>query len=215
MKGFRMTVAAGLAAAIALGSQAARADEQSGVSVGVRTGYGIPVGAAKSGLSLGDYAGGMIPFWFDLGYRLDPHWYVGVYFQFGLTFPPNHSCPQASCDGSDLRGGINVTYNFMPSQKVDPWLGIGTSYEVNRVYVEDESQTETSQIYHGFDYLNIEGGIDLRFVKHLPFGPFFDFSLGQYSYERLNNDNAMSSDIPTTSKMHEWLDLGLRARFDM
>jgi hypothetical protein len=216
MKGFRMTVAAGLAAAIALGSQSAHADEQSGVSVGVRTGYGIPMGAARSGLSLGNFSGGEIPFWFDLGYRINPHLYIGAFFQFGLTFPPTHLCGTgASCDGSLLRGGIDATWNFMPDQKVDPWLGIGTSYEANRVYYEDLSQSETSTIYHGFDYLDIQGGVDLRFVRQLPFGPYFDFSLGQYSYERYIDDNANHSDVPMTSKMHEWLQLGVRGRFDM
>ncbi len=216
MKGFRMTVAAGIAAAIALGSQTARADEQSGFSLGLRTGYAIPMGAARSGLSLGNLDGGMIPFWLDFGYRFNPNFYLGVYFQYGLTDPPTHSCGSGvTCDGNDLRGGIDVTYNFLPARTVDPWLGLGISYEATRVFQTDLSNTETSQIFHGFNYVDVQGGLDLRFLRRLPFGPFFDLSFGQYSKQSYVDANANSTDVPMQSKLHEWLTLGIRGRFDL
>jgi hypothetical protein len=216
MNGFRMTVAAGVAAAIALGSHAARADEQSGFSLGLRTGYSIAMGSAVSGVSNSDLNGGMMPFWLDAGYRFNPNLYVGGFFQYGLTSPPNHGCgPASSCDGSDLRGGIDATWSFMPSQTADPWLGLGIGYETARVYVSDLSNTETSYIYHGFQYLDIQGGLDLRVVKQLPFGPFFDLSFGQYSKESHTDANGNSSDVPMQSTLHEWLTLGIRGRFDL
>ena len=35
----------------------------------------------------------MLPVWLDLGYRLNPSWYVGGYFQWGAAFVNGDLCP--------------------------------------------------------------------------------------------------------------------------
>ena len=215
MKGLRITLAAGVAAAMALACMPAQADEQSGFALGVRTGYGIPIGAAASGTSLGNLEGGMVPLWFDLGYRFSPSLYLGGFFQYGITFPPVHNCPNASCNGNDLRGGIDIQYHLMPAQTVDPWVGLGVGYETARVFNDSAVAVETSQIYRGPQFFDLQLGADVRASKVVPFGPFLDFSLGRFSNESFKNGNGDSSNTPMTSEMHEWLTLGVRGQFNL
>ena len=47
------------------------------------------------------YASGIIPIWVDAGYRIDPHWYVGGYFQF--AFMSNDMSTSASARSQALR----------------------------------------------------------------------------------------------------------------
>ncbi len=216
MNGLRITLAAGVAAAMALASMPAKADTESGFALGVRTGYSVPMGSAKSGLTLASLDGGMIPFWLDVGYRFSPNLYVGGFFQYGLTFPPTHSCPPGgSCNGNDLKGGIDFQYHFMPHTKFDPWAGLGIGYESTRVFNESASFDETSTIYHGLQFVDIQLGADIRASERVPFGPFIDLSIGQFSKESLRDQNAVSSDVPMTSTMHEWLTLGVRGQFNL
>jgi outer membrane protein len=216
MNGLRITLAAGVAAAMALVCMPAQADEQSGFALGVRTGYGVPMGSAKSGTTLASLDGGMIPFWLDLGYRFSPNFYLGGFFQYGLTFPPTHLCPAGgSCDGYDLKGGIDFQYHFMPSHTFDPWAGLGVGYEVSRVFETSASFDESSAIYHGLQFLDVQLGADLHCSKLVPFGPFIDLSFGQFSKETLKDATGTSSDIPMSSTMHEWLTLGVRGQFNL
>ena len=97
MNVLRKTLGVGVAAAIAFAALPASADENQGLAVGVRTGAGFAMGKAYTAgnggdVSLATFAGGQWPFWFDLGYRFNPNWYVGAWYQFGITHPPNATC---------------------------------------------------------------------------------------------------------------------------
>jgi hypothetical protein len=223
MNGIRFTLAAGAAAAIALASFSAHADEQRGLAVGVRTGVGLPLGTAYStpDTSLATFTGAMLPFWFDLGYRIDPNWYVGAWYQFGVTRPSGSYCTAgsgtsgSSCDGSDQRFGLNAHYHIMPTQTVDPWVGLGIGYETTRVNFELPSATEVSNVASGFQFLDLQLGADLRFAEKIPFGPWLDFSLGKYSSYSRRDFNANSVSVDGGGGMHEWLTLGIRGQFNL
>jgi hypothetical protein len=215
-----MTLGAGVALAIACASLPAHADEEQGLAVGFRTGVGFAMGKAYSlqgagDTSLASFEGGQWPFWFDLGWRFNPNWYAGIWYQFGMTHPPNATCQ--SCDGNDQRFGIQAHYHIMPTQLVDPWVGLGIGYEVARLNQGNSaSQGETSVIAHGFQYLDLQLGADLRFSKVVPFGPYLDFSLGGYSGASVKDVNGNSADVPGFSGgTHEWLELGVRAQFNL
>jgi hypothetical protein len=219
MNGLRITLAAGAAAAMALLCTPAHADEQSGIAAGFRTGYAIPFGAAKSGTSLGTLEGGKIPFVFDLGYRFSPHFYLGGFFEYGIVFTPVHTCggtpgQAESCEGSDLRGGIDFQYHFSPDHLTDPWVGLGIGYEAARTRYELQGE-ETSNIFYGFEYIDLQAGLDLHVSKTVPFGPFVDLSFGEFSHESYRDPAGDSQDVPMQSKLHEWLTLGMRAQFNL
>src|SRR6185295_19688108 len=81
-----------------------------GVSVGLRTAWGLPMGSREKGDAMGANFGGMIvPVWLDGGYRLSEAVYLGGYFQWGVPSVSDEICPKnLSCSASDVRAGLNV-----------------------------------------------------------------------------------------------------------
>src|SRR5262249_55000727 len=102
------------------------ASEEHGLQFGVRSGYAIPLGSAygpiagqPSTTDFKDEIKGMIPIWADVGYRFNPNWYLGGFFQFGFGLVPSNSeCSLAgvSCSENDLRFGLNLHYHFLPEE---------------------------------------------------------------------------------------------------
>jgi hypothetical protein len=220
MNGLRITLAAGVAAALACTSLSARADEERGLSAGVRVGYGAPIGNAYTGKSLGDLQGGANPWWFDLGYRFNPHFYLGAFYQFAMTYPPNHTCGTSpsgvaqSCDGNYQKFGIDAMYHILPKSLVDPWVGLGIGYEITRINYESNPGNETNYVARGWQYVDIQAGLDLLLSKRIPFGPFVDLSFSQYAYAHTGDQNGNTTDVFIPSTVHEWLTVGLRGMFN-
>src|SRR5215467_9198490 len=106
---------------------------QQGPTFGLRVGYGVPFGSAN-GSSLRDVASGMTPIWFDAGYRISPHWYVGADLIYAIAFisPNSQLCsdPTLTCHGHQWRFGLDAVYHLLPASKFDPWGGFGAGYEV-------------------------------------------------------------------------------------
>jgi hypothetical protein len=128
------------------------------VELGVRTGYGIPIGRyldadpgttnddanqAGASLEINSDAAGQIPIWFDLGARIGQV-YVGGYIAYGIVvYSSEHAddCERidefaqgrggsATCTFHGLRLGANAHYHFgAPGASIDPWLGGGFGYE--------------------------------------------------------------------------------------
>src|SRR4051812_6830527 len=77
------------AAALAFGcvfSPVARAQD-TGFEAGLRVEYGIPLGdATGAGRPLSDGISGQIPLAIDLGYRVIPNLFIGLYAQYGFGF---------------------------------------------------------------------------------------------------------------------------------
>ncbi len=199
----------------------ALAAEGSGIDLGLRLGYGIPLGSAAENEKLNDLVSGQVPIWVDAGYRFAPNIMAGLYFQYGFAFLPDSSCPSpASCSASDIRFGIQGQYRFMPRESVDPWLGLGIGYEWLD-YSVSAGGFDASAGVHGWEFLHLQGGADFKVADGFGIGPFLDFSLGQYSSGSvttsalpvLGQPVSGSGDIQNKA-LHEWLTLGVRAVFD-
>jgi len=198
--------------------------------IGVRVGYGVPLGTAFSvrdattgilqDAKLSDEIKGMIPLSIDIGYRFDPNWYLGGFFQYGIGFIPNNSgCSNGiSCSTSDLRFGLTVRYHFLPSQMFDPWFGIGAGYEILH---ESASGTlfgvpfDVSGSVSGFEFGHAQAGVDIALSSMFSIGPFAEFTIGQYSSSSgsasAGGQQASSSTSIDNKTLHEWLIFGLRA----
>jgi hypothetical protein len=198
---------------------ASHADE-TGVEIGVRSGYAIALGKVADG-DFNDFMTGHVPLWFDLGYRLTPNVMIGGYFVYGFGFKGD--AIDAVCDAvtldctvKDVRVGAQVHYHFMPWQSADPWLGAGIGYEW-ATFSASAANMDGSLTYHGFEFLNLQGGLDLlpSDESNLGLGPFISFSIA-------SAPNA-SCDIPggfsevcsgdIESSLHHWLTLGVRGTF--
>ncbi len=192
--------------------------EGNGIEFGVRVGYGVPFGTSDDSQKMSDAIKGMIPFWADVGYRIDPNWYLGGFFQFGLGLVPSSlgcSAQGVSCSEYDLRFGVNVHYHFLPAQTLDPWVGIGAGYEILHLSASSQGGSATVST-NGFEFGNVQLGLDYKISPAFGVGPFVTFTIAQFSdaSASLNGQDVPGGGI-TNKAIHEWLIFGLRGVFDL
>jgi len=204
------------------GPSGSEQSELSGIELGVRVGYGlplgtaygIPVGAVVQNAKWSDLISGMIPFWADVGYRIDPNWYVGGFFQFGLGFVPSSFCQGASCSSNDLRFGLDVHYHFLPGGTLDPWVGLGAGYEIWNLSVSSGGISGSAST-NGWEFGNAQLGLDFKFSPEVGVGPFVTFSVAQFANASASVQALSLSQSITNKTIHEWLIFGLRGVFDL
>lgn len=218
-----------LVAAVVTTGSAARADATpTGIELGLRSGYALPLGNAAGGTgdnSLSNIYNGVIPIWIDAGYRLNPNIMIGAYFQYGIGLlntskaslggGTNGGCNASgvSCSGSDMMFGVQAHYHLMPDATFDPWAGIGVGYEIGNVSAS-AGNVSGSVSYSGFQFVNVQVGGDYKAMPNLGIGPFVMFSLGQYSSCSFGGSISGNCSIPNQA-MHEWLTLGVRGAYDI
>lgn len=206
----------------------------SGFAVGTRLGFGLPFGKLGSGEDAGeaspalsDLVSGGFPAQLDVGYFMDSRLYVGGFFQYGLMMF-GQECPDiADCSASQLRFGLNAAYSFTPEGKLSPWMGLGIGYEMLNSNVSSTIEGITfkvGQSLRGFEFANLQGGVDFRIGKSLWVGPYANFTVGQYSNLSLDlgelggiggepgEEEALSGEIPNKA-FHFWLMGGVRVLF--
>jgi hypothetical protein len=205
-----------LATAFAAGM--ARADGPTGVELGMRTGDELPFGSS-TGLAndaLGNTTTSFIPIWVDVGYRFEEHFAVGGYFRHGS----GHSyqwgtgwsdCQFAAspCNATDTLIGVQVHYHFFPDRLIDPWAGFGAGYEFLDYNTEGGGSHDFS--LEGYDFFNLQAGVDFKPIPSLGLGPFVALTVGQFS------PGATTTFSPNVTKtaLHEWLALGIRITYDI
>jgi len=238
---FRQLAALYLGLGVVCASSTALAQGDSGLALGLRVGYAIPMGKAgaipsqtgatntsKDGLS--DTITGMVPLWFDVGYRLNPSLYLGAFFQYGFAFVKEdngNGCGQGfSCSAHDISFGANLHYHILPDATFDPWVGAGFGYEFLTASSSGSAslgaQTLTfdgSTTLKGFQFLVLEAGGDFKATPALAVGPFVNFALGKYTtYSSSVTVNTTSQDRSgdvQDSGLHEWLTFGLRGQYNL
>ncbi|MEI9936524.1 MAG: hypothetical protein WDO69_04795 [Pseudomonadota bacterium] len=179
------------------------------IRLGLRLGYGLPLGSVADGSKMSDGLSGQIPIWIDAGYMVTPNVLVGLYGQYGFALTKN--CPTGDdCSAHDIRFGIQAQYHLMPAESVDPWLGLGFGYEILGVSQTTQGFTVSGDV-KGFEFVNLQGGADFKVADAVAVGPFVSFSLGQYSTA---SQGDVSADIQNTA-LHEWLTLGVKGTFGL
>lgn len=182
----------------------------SGIRVAVRSGAAVPVGRAFAGSrALSSSVTGYLPLRLDLGYRIDPHVYIGVAGQYAVIVP--NDCPGDSrCSGSNSRVGAMVAYHLLPTRLIDPWVGAGVGFEMF-----DVSRASGGRAVHfsarGAELLDVELGADVRVTRALRLGPVLSTSLARFTAISVNE--APSSEFDTS--LHAWIMVGLRGALDL
>lgn len=207
-----------VAALFAAGVAQAQAPAASGISLGVRAGYGIPMGDLDSGESMTDFvASGQIPLQLDAMYRFTRNWSVGLYFQYGFSFVPDTMCPSGfglSCSASDVRLGAQLHYRFDSTGFV-PWVGFGIGYEWFSATLSGPGGSGDYS-FDGLEYLNLQLGGDWLLSPNFRLGPYVQFTIAQYDNAEINmlGTPLFSGSIPNKA-VHEWLQFGVKGTFDL
>lgn len=203
-----------LAAVVLASGSALAAEDQGGLELGARLGYGIPMGDAVKDSKLSDAYSGQIPIQIDVGYRINPNIYAGAYFMYGIGLMNSDKCKD--CSGSDMRFGVQAQYHIMPAETFDPWIGLGVGYEIAS---SKSSVTVLGQTFDGkfstkgMEFVNISVGGDYKLSPNLAIGPFATFAIGQYSSTSSDLNGKTSDDDITDKALHQWLLLGVRGSF--
>ena len=151
------------------------------IKIGLRLGYGIPMGESVKDADLNKSYSGKIPIWLDLGYMVTPNIMVGLYAQYALAMIADDACPSgADCSGSVMRFGIQGQYHLSPAESLDPWFGLGIGYEISSSTIS-AGGAEVSGGASGLEFANIQAGANFKVADAIGVGPFLSFSLGQYS----------------------------------
>jgi hypothetical protein len=187
--------------------------ERTGFQAGIRTGYSLPMGELRAGRELSSLASGQLPVIVDVGVKLVPSLFLGVYLGLGfggVAGAAKNSCAvaNAECEVAGFHLGIEAQYHFLPAGSVNPWLGYGLGYESSSA-ARRVAGTTTTMTLSGVEFARLMAGVDFRLTRVLGAGPFVDLSMASYN-TYTNGSTAM--DFSDTST-HQWLTLGARFVF--
>ncbi|MEI6224024.1 MAG: hypothetical protein WCS72_04685 [Deltaproteobacteria bacterium] len=211
--GSAVVVAAALVFAAPAGAQ---------VALDLKVGYAIPTGDLMA-FGGSDYYGpmkytwsGAVPIEVAGRYRFSPSFSAGVYYQYAPAFIATRFCASGmTCSGYDMRVGVEAVYAFLPERAWNPWVSVGTGWEWTHFSVA--TADASSQVtYSGWEYFNVQAGLDWNLSKTFAFGPYVGFFGGSYSTLTGNSTGpgaggAVSGSIPSGYRaFHGWLQFGLK-----
>jgi hypothetical protein len=220
-----------LVAAILGVSAPARAETR--FEFGARLGVGVPLGkASEDGAEMSEIVSTQFPLWVDLGIRAERVMF-GAYFQYGLGLLGSDfddTCEEAEenaeaadrdidvdCQIRDIRLGLQLQYHFGQPRKPDPWIGIGAGYEWLTFGISGEDEDEDISVdvdARGFEFLNLQGGIDFPLGDAVGLGPFVAFTVARYDTATIDcsgdcGDIEDDSEEIDDKALHHWLMLGV------
>ena len=206
-----------------------------GLQMGVRTGYGGGTGIVYHGLSVKDASSGTIPIQLDFGARILPQLYAGLYGSWGEIFTKNNpvECPGTlDCKTQQWRFGVELDFHYIPTSKIDPYIGLGSGYEILHTtiaggipiptaYGPIPGTTNTSIIDRGGEFVNLTFGFDARLSRVVGLGPFISGSLSEYGVHTgtetvsiAGRQVASMPPAPVTHGLHELYFAGIRGTFN-
>jgi hypothetical protein len=190
--------------------------------VGVRVGYGKPLGNLAASQPLGNYYSGAIPITVDGWLRMRAGLALGVYggLAVGIQGKALDNCD--GCSLFDWRAGVQAGWHANSFGAVDPWVGLGLGFEATSVSQDFNTgyydYTLTSS-YSAFPELTASAGVDFG-NEQFAFGPFVSLSYATYSKANVHAEcNGVdcgtyddTGDVAKTSS-HGWLMIGLRSAY--
>ena len=197
---------------------------KTGAQAGFRTGFALGLGKFSGlGENLSDNSRGYVPLWLDVGYRVHPNVYFGLYGQFGfMLLRQGGICEgeQTRCSGQDYRVGAALHYHFMPDSPVDLWFGLGAGYEWyrNSVKYAESGLPNRSVTYKGPEWVNAIIALDIKDSRQGGVGPYVGASFGQFTGTKLTGtvvDGEVKdvSEAIATTEPHQWIMFGIQGSY--
>jgi len=175
---------------------------------GARLGYAMAGGQAASGSNMSDGLKSQIPIQVEGGYRLLSKLAVGGYFSYGPG-QVGSVCEGTSCSASVMRLGAEAAWQFDRWLTLLPWAGLGIGYEWANYQAKSGSDT-LKLTYRGFEYLDLQGGLEYPLREGVSVGPFASFALARYTNLDVKSPLGNSTGSIPSQATHSWLTLGVR-----
>ena len=124
----------------------------------------------------------------EAGYHLSARWSVGPYAEVGFidSVVQRHEGPETFL-GHHYRLGAQVLLQGLPKGLIDPWLGGGIGYASLGVDVHSTIASASSVVTadyretaRGFEWLHLQGGVNLNLAPALALGAFARLSIVDY-----------------------------------
>jgi hypothetical protein len=199
--------------------QAGRGNARPLFALDVKVAYAVPVGNVWGSSTWDDFGyhpawamsdawTGAVPLSVAGRYRFTPGLSAGVYFQWGPAFVTSPGFNAiAGTSGFDMRVGIEAVYGFMPEASWNPWVSLGTGWEWTQYSGQGASVTMS-----GWEFLNVQVGVDFRLSPTFAIGPYLGFLGGNYTtITATGTAQGWGGAIPSGGRsFHGWLQFGLK-----
>ncbi|MCP3102853.1 hypothetical protein LZ198_28645 [Myxococcus sp. K15C18031901] len=211
-----------------------------GVNIGLGAGYVYKHGTSRTtgapeNLKITDAADVSIPLLVELGYRINPRFYVGVWGTWEKVFTKTNdiSCPENfDCNNSQWRFGPEGRFHFLPTSRFDPWVGLAVGLEILKSHVKGDTQValpngataparfDSSVTDRGPTFARLSIGGDYRLARFFAVGPMLTASIGSYTVRTGDQTLTIDGIPPQTSQVsavkdgfHGLFTLGVRGVF--
>jgi hypothetical protein len=103
-------------------------------------------------------------------------------------------------------------YEFRPAEALNPWFLVGTGWEWTNFTSSGGGAT-----MNGWEYLNLQGGLDFKAAPAFEIGPYVGFQAGTYSNIAATGTwLGWGGSIPAGSRaFHGWLQFGLKGTVNL
>jgi outer membrane protein W len=157
------------------------------------------MGNLEKDSKLSDLTVAQIAFWLDVGYMVTSQLMLGIYAQYAIAAGGH----EFTGSGSDIRLGVQAQYHPIAVGLLNPWVGLGIGYEMLSTSATFGNATVSAK---GFEFANLQAGLDFRLGRFFGLGPFVGYSLGQYS--SIDLGGYASGGQSSGKALHEWLMVG-------
>ncbi len=122
----------------------------------------------------------------------------------------------ASCFGWNLRTGLQATYGFLPGNRANPWVSLGTGWEWVRYQASTGGQVQ-GVTWSGWEIVNLQAGVEFGSHRTATIGPYVGFAGGIYSNFWATLDwGEMDRAVDTSGRaFHGWFQIGLRGTISL
>jgi hypothetical protein len=212
----------GMVAVVAVLGLAPRAEAQ--VALDLKVGYAVPTGDVmlfgpwRFNGAMSSIWSGAIPIEVAGRYRFSPSFSVGLYYQYDPALVASRVCASGfTCSGYDMRVGVEAVYGFLPSSTWNPWVSLGSGWEWTHVSIA-AGGASVAQSVNGWEYFNVQAGLDWNLSKTFAFGPWFGFFGGSYSNASFTDENGATTSGTIDSGLrtfHGWWQFGLKGTLNL
>jgi hypothetical protein len=209
----RRTVIALVAVALVVPATAS-----AGLVLGLRTGASMTGGEIEEGAKIRDFAGSMVPVQLEAGWKLAERLTLSGFatMSFGLVsgdFADVCDAGGSDCTANQARFGAQAQWSFMPSRRLDPWVGVGVARETLGIEsISGSSGVNTNYEGTGWD---VQAGFDYRVGRRFSVSPFLGYSFGTYTKRKVISDPFSDWEPVANEKTHSLFTLGVRVGWEL
>jgi len=139
-----------------------------------------------------------------LGWRINPNFMVGAYGSGGYHATGDYT---SGANIYTATAGLQANYHFLPTAKLDPWVGLGSGWRGMWV---DHNGTDSR---HGLDLARVTAGLDYRVAPEFAVSPYVGAGLTTFLTQESAGEQAFTN--VRGPDVNVWVFGGIQGRFDL